>query len=150
MEQPRVQARNKKKKRDEVGEEEKENRQRSGCWELCPGLVGLPFLSQRFSTVFQNLPVYRLRPPNYRLHHRSWPFQSHIVKRRVVAVRFVGPLAAALLLLVGLRGEVDSAAHGWVCARLARVQSLAGYNAVDFWGWIRVSGCLDEGSRARC
>jgi hypothetical protein len=75
--------------------------------------------------------------------------KSHC-KRRVVAVRFVGPLAAALLLLVGLRGEVDSAAHGWVCARLAGVQSLAGDNAVDFWEWIRVSGCLDEGSRARC
>jgi hypothetical protein len=120
------------KKEDEVGEEEKEKRQRSEEWELGLGFGSSPSVPLRFSTVSRSCRCI-VFASNYRLHHRSWPFQSHIVKRRVVAVHFIGPLAAALLLLVGLRGEVDSAAHRWVRARLTRVQSLAGNDAVDFW-----------------
>lgn len=146
MEPPRAQARirKKKKKRDEVGEEEKEKRQRSKDWEL--GLVfGSSLLILSGFLPYPDPAGVSSSPQITDSITDHGHFKSHIVKRRVIAVRFVRPLAAALLLLVGLRGEVDSAAHRWVRARLARVQSLAGNDAVDFWGRVLISCCLDKG-----
>lgn len=98
----------------------------SGMWELLH--------SSRVFYRVQILPVYRLRLKLQTPSQIMAISKSHCKKEESLQVRFVGPLAAALLLLVGLRGEVDSAAHRWVRARLAGVQSLAGNDAVDFWG----------------
>ena len=86
--------------------------------------------------LYQISPVH---PPWHELQdsvHRPAPFQYFVAKKKSRCGRGILPgcLAAALLLLVVLRGELNhrAAITRLVLTRLARVQGLAGNNAVDF------------------
>lgn len=71
---------------------------------------------------------------NYSLHRGFSRSQYHIVKEESLRSVLLTSLAAALLLLAVLRGEVDDglAGAGLVLARLAGLEGLAGDDAVDF------------------
>lgn len=71
---------------------------------------------------------------NHRLRHRFRQSKYRIVKKESLQSVLLTRLAAALLLLAVLRGEVDNGLAGarLVLSRLAGVKSLAGDNAVDF------------------
>lgn len=66
------------------------------------------------------------------------PFQYHIVKTKKSRCGrglkvLPGRLAAALLLLIVLRSEIDhGAAYRWPASGLAVVKSLARHDTVDF------------------
>lgn len=85
--------------------------------------------------LYQTPPVVSSSQQNYRLHHRFSRSQYHIVKEESLRSVLLTSLAAALLLLAVLRGEVDDGLAGarLVLARLAGLEGgLAGDDAVDF------------------
>lgn len=74
-----------------------------------------------------------------RLHHRSRRSQYRFVKEESLRSVLLTRLAAALLLLAVLRGEVDDGLAGarLVLTRLAGIKSLAGDDAVNFWDRVK-------------